>query len=160
MQIKTMTPLNKLEMKTTVIMKVSEANQSPIFIIFFFERPTAEISGIRKGIIGHLFQSPLFIIEINSTNSQQIKHCPRSQLPSHSNFISHYLNLFLRSPAQSGPVRLPWTTSTASQSLLLSFLNMSFTVVTGMNSLIQKPSRCLVSRPSVALMTPWDGVAL
>lgn len=36
MQIKTMTPFNKLE-TTTVIMKVSGANQSPIFIVFFLE---------------------------------------------------------------------------------------------------------------------------
>lgn len=37
MQIKTMTPLNILKIITTVIRKVSEANQSPAFLIFFLE---------------------------------------------------------------------------------------------------------------------------
>jgi len=37
MQIKTRTPLKKLGVITTVIMKTSEANQSPLVIILFLE---------------------------------------------------------------------------------------------------------------------------
>ena len=50
-----MTPLKKLGMVTRVIMKMSEANQSPIVIIFFLETNSWN-SGISKRIIGHLFQ--------------------------------------------------------------------------------------------------------
>lgn len=143
MQIKTMTPFNKLEMITAVIMKVSGTNQSPIFIIFFLE--TNNWNKWSGRIICHLFQSLLFLIVIKSTNSKQIKHCSlwANQLPSHDSFTSSYLNLFLLSLAHPGPVLFLWTMSTASQILFLLFLNMSSSLVTEMSSLLQKPSHCL-----------------
>lgn len=111
-----MTPLSKLGTRAMVTMKVREAHQRPISIIFSSET-AAETSGIRKGVIGHLFQSPRFIIAINSTTIKQIKYFSpwADQLPSHDNFTFHCLHLSLLSRAHSGPICLSGAMATASQ---------------------------------------------